>query len=143
MTRIDFYILPDQHPTARQQFCCRLAEKAVKHAKSVYIHTDGQAEAEALDELLWSFREDSFIPHQLAASHESAPCPVEIGWQLPAKSSNSLLINLTDSIPSFVNQFERVAEIVAGDGTRRKTARQNFKSYRDQGYPLHSHNIRS
>ncbi|MDE1460634.1 DNA polymerase III subunit chi [Spartinivicinus poritis] len=143
MTRIDFYILPDQQPAARQQFCCRLTEKAIKHAKSVYIHTNGHEEAEMLDELLWSFREDSFIPHQLVAKHDETPCPVKIGWQLPPLSSTSLLINLTDTVPSFVDQFERVAEIVAGDGISRKTARQNFKSYRDKGYSLHSHNIRS
>lgn len=143
MTRIDFYILPDQQSTARQQFCCRLAEKAIKHAKQVYIHTNGQTEAEALDELLWSFREDSFIPHRITATREDAPCPVEVGWQIPPSSSADLLINLTDTMPSFVDQFDRVAEIVAGDGTCRKTARQNFKSYRDKGYSLYSHNIRS
>ncbi|MCX4025739.1 DNA polymerase III subunit chi [Endozoicomonas sp. SM1973] len=143
MTRIDFYILPDQQPAARLQFCCRLAEKAIKHAKSVYIHTNGHEEAAMLDELLWSFREDSFIPHQLDTKHDDASCPVKIGWQLPPQSSTSLLINLTDTVPSFVDQFERVAEIVAGDGVSRKTARQNFKSYRDKGYPLHSHNIQS
>ncbi|MGD8642852.1 MAG: DNA polymerase III subunit chi, partial [Chromatiales bacterium] len=30
MTRVDFYLLRDSHPLARQRFACRMAEKAYR-----------------------------------------------------------------------------------------------------------------
>src|SRR5690554_6973133 len=76
MTRIDFYILNSPSPDARLQYACRLAHKAWQQSRHVYLHCADEAEASRLDDLLWSFRADSFLPHALHADqpNEAVVC---------------------------------------------------------------------
>lgn len=64
--RVDFYVLAGPKPAARLRFACRLAEKAYRLDHRVHLQTGSAAEAEQLDELLWTFRQGSFVPHELA-----------------------------------------------------------------------------
>ena len=52
-----------------------------------------------------------------------------------------LLINLTLAIPAFVDHFNRVAELVIEEPAIRQAARENFRRYREQGYPLQDHRL--
>ena len=70
MARIDFYVLAQTDERARQLLACKLAEKAWRLENSVYIHTKNAADAERLDELLWTFRDGSFVPHGLAGRED-------------------------------------------------------------------------
>ena len=65
MTRVDFYILPDKSSEQRNLFACRIAEKAFKLGHSIYIHSDDQNQAEALDKLLWRWRASSLFRTKL------------------------------------------------------------------------------
>ena len=60
VSRVDFYILSTSGELARQQFACRLAEKAYKLKHNVHIHVANQESARRLDDLLWTFRDGSF-----------------------------------------------------------------------------------
>jgi len=40
MTRVDFYVLPDSSADNRNSLICKLAEKAFRHDKPVFIHAD-------------------------------------------------------------------------------------------------------
>src|SRR3569832_2056639 len=64
MTRVDFYILPDASTDGRERLACRLADKAYRLGHEVYIHARDRQHAARLDELLWTFRAGSFVPHQ-------------------------------------------------------------------------------
>ena len=63
MTRIGFYLL---NPTQQDRLytVCRLVEKAYQQGNHIYIHTDSDAQSHDLEHLLWSFRPESFLPHQ-------------------------------------------------------------------------------
>ncbi|MED5461998.1 MAG: DNA polymerase III subunit chi, partial [Pseudomonadota bacterium] len=65
MARVDFYILQTSGELARQQFACRLAEKAYKLDNRIHIHVSEPEAAARLDDLLWTFRGGSFVPHEL------------------------------------------------------------------------------
>ena len=65
MTRISFYILKGSQEHDRQVFACRLIEKAHAQGNHIYIHANSQEQANQFNDLLWSFRSDSFVPHQL------------------------------------------------------------------------------
>ncbi len=147
MTQVDFYILAATTARQRQQFACRLAEKAFRLGHSVYLHTDNQQQAEQLSELLWSFRPDSFIPHVLPtqqAEHASIDnSPVHIGHGIINVPQHQLLINLGHSVPEHFSRFERLSEIVVQDPELTAITRQNYKFYRDRGYPLNTHDLKS
>ena len=41
-----------------------LPRKRISLKNSVHIHAASRADAERLDELLWTFRDGSFVPHE-------------------------------------------------------------------------------
>ena len=70
MARVDFYILAQSDERARHVLACKLAEKAWRLDNTVYIHTRDRSDAESIDELLWTFRDGSFVPHGLASNQD-------------------------------------------------------------------------
>jgi DNA polymerase-3 subunit chi len=142
VTRVDFYILGENASGDGPRTACRIAEKAYRLGQKIYMHTNSSQAASFLDEFLWTFRDGSFVPHAAAGSDAAADSPVIIGkGEEPDPGHRDLLINLADDVPLFFSRFERVAEIVAGDETGRKLARERFRFYRDRGYPLNTHEL--
>ena len=141
MTRIDFYITDSTQKSSRALLACRLAEKAYSLKNQIYIYTPDELLTKELDDLLWTYRAGSFVPHQQLETHETHDCPVLIGHIEAPEGLNQVLINLDSAVPLFFSRFERVVEIVNQDETQRKQARERFKFYRDRGYDLHSHNL--
>lgn len=140
MTRIDFYILPDSATSSRPLLACRLADKAYRLGHRIYIHTESQEQAAYMDDLLWTFSQGSFLPHALVEATGEPP-PVLIGHDAAPLAGTDVLINLADSVPSFVSRFERVAEIVDQSDAQKQVARERYRFYRDRGYALQSHNV--
>lgn len=145
MTRIDFYILPVAEPHGALSFACRLAEKAFLGGHRVYLHGADAAQAQALDDLLWGFREGSFLPHDLAlgASPPAADCPVVVGIGTDPGEHHDVLVNLGEDIPAFFARFGRVAEIVLNEPAARAESRRRWAFYKDRGYALQHHDMQS
>lgn len=142
MARIDFYVLGQSGEQARQLFACRLAEKAYKLKHTVHIHAGDETTAGRVDDLLWTFRDGSFVPHELVRSGNEAPrAPVTVGYDPGHAPSRDLLINLDDAIPACAGAFPRVAELVTSDEESRQKSRKRFVAYRDEGHELETHNV--
>ena len=142
MARVDFYVLERADEHARLTLACRLAEKAYRLNNTVYLHTSNRANAEHLDQLLWTFRDGSFVPHTLAGdSEDMADSPIVIGNDADGVEPRDLLINLCDDIPGFAANFPRVAEVVNKDENCRRLSRKRFVEYRDSGHIIQTHNL--
>ena len=141
MTRVDFYILKDTVDTARALFACRLAEKAVQQGHQVYINTESAAQLLQLDDLLWTFRAGSFLPHAVDDGEDRGVSPVLLGHDREPRHSHDVLLNLSNEVPPFFSRFERVAELVGGNDAQRTGARKRYRFYKDRGYTLHTHEI--
>ena len=142
MARVDFYILDQAGARPRQLFACRLAEKAYRLEHTVHIHVANRDEASRLDDLLWTFRDGSFVPHhQLAEETADLQSPVTIGCDTGRPAPRDLLINLCDEIPDFAESFPRVAELVSSDPDCKQHGRKRFAAYREQGHTLETHNV--
>ena len=142
MSRVDFYILTTTGESSRHRFACRLAEKAYRLKHTVHIHTSDRQQAEVLDELLWTYRDGSFVPHEvLDVPGRPVSSPVTIGFEESASGDQDLLINLTDDIPGMAASFPRVAELVTSDEQSRQLSRKRFVQYRELGVELETHNI--
>ena len=142
MSRVDFYILAQSDERARHVLACKLAEKAWRLDNTVYIHTRDRSDAESLDELLWTFRDGSFVPHGLTGNQDGTEAsPIVIGCGTDGVESRDLLINLSDEVPSFVEGFPRVAELVTSDTNSRQMSRKRYATYRDNGHELNTHNL--
>ncbi|WP_462401893.1 DNA polymerase III subunit chi [Pseudomonas sp. Marseille-QA0332] len=139
MSKVDFYILPTDAASARLDFACKLCEKAWRLGHQVYLHCEDAAQRQMLDERLWRFKGEAFVPHDLAEAEPQAMVVLGIGEA--AGPHRDLLINLGQAVPVFVGQFERVAEIVVEEPSIRQAARERFRFYREQGYALQDHRL--
>ena len=138
MSKVDFYILAK---LGREEFACRIAEKAYYLGHSIYIHAASYEQALAMDKLLWTFKDGSFLPHNLWPDSTSPDVPILIGHLDNPEPNRDLLINLSHAIPNFFTTFKRIAEIVDTDENTKTLARERFRLYRDQGITLESHQI--
>lgn len=140
MSRVDFYILSEEGPDARLRYACRLAERAVEQGLHVYMQA---SELQRLDDMLWTFNDRSFLPHEIfngqPASH--ARVTIMLGADVGPDSHRGLLINLVDAMPPDVTAYDRIAEIVDVDPERKRTARERYKQYRERGCTMESHNL--
>jgi len=140
MTRIDFYVLPDDQIDKQYLFACRLAQKATKQGHRVYIHTDSESQSQQLDELLWSFSATSFVPHTRDAN-EFSTHPVYIHHSGDPLDIHDVLINISHQTPECFGRFERLAELVNQDEKIKLAGRERFKFYKSRGYPLQTHKL--
>lgn len=135
MPRADFYLI--DKPRFREQpllLVCELARRAFAAQKPTLILTRDFEQAEAVDELLWAFDEDAFIPHQLAGDDDDENTAVLIvppGIDTPDRP---LVINLRDNCPN--GRFERVLEVVAADEAERLGSRERWRQYRERGFEV-------
>ncbi|MFO1349461.1 MAG: DNA polymerase III subunit chi [Gammaproteobacteria bacterium] len=140
--RVDFYILPDHTAQGRLLLACRLAEKAFTMEHTVYIQAQSEAQAAELDDLLWTFRQSSFIPHALAGTADAAAAPVRIGWGKTIEEQKAeVLINLDDDLPPRLDTFQRVAEVVDQDSQVLRASRERFRQYRERGVEPTTHRL--
>jgi DNA polymerase-3 subunit chi len=153
MTKVDFYLLAGAGQDAREIMACKLIDKIYQLNHKVYVHTDSPEDANRIDELLWTLKPGSFIPHNIVSDKDSTEksaeksaekkteAPVVIGHEKNAPQIDDVLINLTHEVPLFFSQFKRVAEFVDAEDSHRSLGRTRFKFYKDRGYELDTHEI--
>jgi DNA polymerase-3 subunit chi len=141
--RVDFYVLSEDAPDARLRWACRLAEQAAGQGSRVYLQTIDQGDARRLDELLWTYNDRSFLPHEIFSGGEPSHARVLVllGDAAAPPSHRQLVVNLTEAVPAGLEHYERLAEIVDVDPERKRTARERYKQYRERGATLESHNV--
>jgi len=139
--RVDFYVLKSSTAKQRRTFACRLTEKAYLRDLKVIVCSDTAEENAALDELLWTFSDRAFVPHEVHRSDAAAAAPVQLTPDLETLGSADLLVNLSGRLPTRLERFARIAEIVDADEERRRLGRERFKAYRDLKLPVEAHQL--
>lgn len=141
MTRIDFYVLKAGAAGDRFGLTCRLVERILGKQLRVLIYCPDPAEARHLDRLLWTFRDDSFLPHGLVGETDPLLTPVLISADGEPASEDQVLINLAPRVPAFFDRFERVCEVIDQDPAARRAGRERYADYRVRGYPPEHHEL--
>ena len=90
MTQVDFYVLKDDSALHRVQFACRLADKAYRLGHRVYIHTESAEQTRQLDDLLWTFQQNSFVPHCVYQDAGDTPPPVLLAHDAEPDASSQV-----------------------------------------------------
>ena len=141
--RIDFYIIQSQSKQVQSSlhFTCRLAEKVYNLNQRSFIFTESAAQSTQLDDLLWTFRKASFIPHEIFKENHAQLPPVIISHALADSMNKDLIINLASLVPDIYPQYKRMAEIIGTLEADRQLARQRYRYYREQGHELKSHEV--
>ncbi len=141
LIRVDFYLLTATDPQAPWLVACRLLEKAYQRGHRVFVHCENQTDAEHLDECLWTFKDESFIPHHLQGEGPIPAPPVQIGHGPEPHGFNDILLNLSSTIPPFYSRFRRVIEIVSENPAAKEISRNHYREYRAKSCEMHTHNL--
>jgi DNA polymerase III subunit chi len=141
MPQVDFYILHTQNRYAKNHLACQIADKAWHQGYRIYIQTTSLAHAQLLDNLLWTFKEESFLPHDIYPDLSESLAPIRIGYSAQVCERMDVLINLTETVPPFFEPFQRIAEIVDDTPYAKNAGRPRYRFYRDKAYLLKVHEI--
>ncbi|MSQ68041.1 MAG: DNA polymerase III subunit chi [Gammaproteobacteria bacterium] len=136
MTHIDFHVRPLQAHREHELFICELVAQLWRNGQRVHLHCQDHATVGALDELLWTFQETSFVPHAVFGSAAAAAVAVTLGTGEEVPDSAQVLVNLHPEVPPFFSQFEQVIETTGADESSKTRARQRYKFYKDRGYSI-------
>ena len=104
------------------------------------LRTPDRAELQQLDQALWSFSEQDFLPHVMAGDPLAAQTPIILtaddSTDLP---HHQILINLGSDTPAHFARFERLLEIISADDADKAAGRDRYRFYKERGYPLSHH----
>ena len=141
MPRADFYLI--DKPRFREDpllLVCELAKRAFASEQPTLILTRTRDQAEALDEKLWEFDENAFIPHQIVGEgDDDAITAVLIVPPDATTPDRVLVINLRDECAPGL--FERVLEVVSADEAQRLGSRERWKTYKQAGFAVAKHDM--
>ena len=145
--RADFYLIAK--PRFRDEpllLVCELAKKAYAANQPMLVLARDMEQAERLDDLMWSFEPDAFIPHEIAGTgFDDAPdgegdeadvliAPPEIDAPL-----RPLVLNLRDA--AVEGDFTRVLEVVPAAPSAREPLRERWKQYKARGFTLNKYDM--
>jgi DNA polymerase-3 subunit chi len=142
MPQVEFYILPGTDDRARLKHACRLTEQAYLSGQHVFVALADPAQMQAFDDLLWTFADRSFVPHEPYREElQWQETPVLLGCGTQPTQPFDLLVNLSEQVPAACTLAGRVTEIIDADDSRRRAGRHRYRRYREQGMMPETHNI--
>ena len=136
MTRVDFYHLQKQ---TLEDVLPKLLNKAYETGKNILIKVGTSERVEFLNSHLWTFNDESFLPHGSKKDGFAEAQPI---W-LTAESDNPnaavflFLVDGAEIEPSQAENFERIFNIF--DGTAESAlqqARNLWKAYKESGFDV-------
>jgi len=141
--QIDFYLLAKTQVSDKYHYACRIAGRAHRRGMTVFMQTDDAAQSALLDKMLWTFAQDSFVPHAVCArdEHDVARYPVQLGPAAAPPGCSGLLISLAREPAADYAGFERIAELVLSGAADKAAGRERFRFYRAKGIEPRAHHI--
>ncbi|MCY7312604.1 MAG: DNA polymerase III subunit chi [Pseudoxanthomonas sp.] len=140
MPRADFYLIAKPRFLEEpMKLVCELARKSYDANLWTLILARDRAQAEDLDELLWAFDDEAYVPHQIAGDQEDELTPVLIAPPDVNAPSRALVINLRDG--AYRGTCDRIVEVVPADADAREPLRERWKQYKALGYEVNKYDM--
>lgn len=142
MPEVSFYVLPTESQQERYLFACKLIEKAYRNGHFAYVLTDSPEQSQQLDDLLWTFRAGSFIPHQIYQNAMPEQInTVLIGINEAPEYWQNTVINLSSQLPIGFEQVQKVLEILDNSEVCKANGRQRYRQYQQAGIEIITHTM--
>jgi DNA polymerase-3 subunit chi len=140
VAEVSFYILPTESLEDRYLFACKLIEKAYRSGSFCYVLTDTDEQSRIIDDLLWTFRAGSFIPHQIyTGEFPETEKVILIGSVDAPEQWQKTLFNLSSNFPEPGSQTERILEILDNSETTKEAGRSRYRRYQQAGMTVTTH----
>jgi DNA polymerase-3 subunit chi len=111
-----------------------LLEKTLARNWRALVRSPDAARLEHLDQALWSWRDDAFLPHGLADEALAEHQPVLLTRREDNLNDAQVLFLLDDAEPGELTAYERCIVLFDGrDEAALAAARKRWKSFKDGG----------
>lgn len=124
--------------SAHLHYACVLAADLFRQKKKIQIGVADKAQAHVVDEWLWQFEADRFIPHNLPGEGPKYGTPVEINWQA-SPQRRGCFVNICQTIPQYFSALKGLTEwhdFVPADEAGKVAARERYKQLKQAGYNI-------
>ena len=135
MTEVIFLEVSQSRMESR---ACEVAEEIYARGSRLQIIALDQEQAERLDDLLWTFKPETFIPHGLWAGTPSEPtAPVIITSRKEAVEGMDSLVMMGYGDVGLVSQFSQAYHLVVVDNQERLDGSRGYWTLlKDAGFSL-------
>jgi len=133
MTEVLFYHLQN---TPLENVLPPLLEKSLERGWRVVVQSTSQERADALDAHLWTYRDDSFLPHAISGVSDVQDQPIVLSVEEgnPNKANVRFLID-NAPLPADSDTYERLVLVFNGDdGDALAAAREAWTDCRKRGF---------
>ncbi len=120
MTEVLFYHLQD---VSLESVLPPLLEKSLERGWRVVVQSTSEERADALDAHLWTYRDDSFLPHTTwrAGDAEDHPIVLAIEESNPNRANVRFLVD-SAALPVDSAAYDRIVLVFNGDDADARTA---------------------
>ncbi|MCP4317624.1 MAG: DNA polymerase III subunit chi [Hyphomicrobiales bacterium] len=134
MTEVLFYHLTESR---LEDALPPLLEKSLERGWRVVVQTGSEERRDALDQHLWTFRDESFLPHGTDVSVQPDKQPVLICATHGNANSAQVRFLVDGAEPSELQDYERAVFMFDGHDQRQvETARAHWKTLKGEGHGL-------
>ena len=125
-------------------YACRLLRKAYRQGARVAVTGDA-AQLQRLDQALWTFEPQEFVPHQRLRAGETPAEALQrtpiwlVDPSVPPPGDCPVLVNLGPAAVADGGHAQRLIEIVSADPEDAQAGRRRWKQYEAQGWPIRHH----
>ena len=131
MTEVLFYHLQRQPLEA---VLPGLLERCLQRGWRAVVQAGSRERAEALDAHLWTFRDDSFLPHGMADADLAAEQPIVLTADAENPNESDVRFFVDGAAPETFTGYERIAILFDGsDSEAVESARMWWKQSREEG----------
>jgi DNA polymerase-3 subunit chi len=111
MTEVLFYHLESQ---PLERVLPTLLEKTLERGWRAVVETSSVERANAIDALLWTYREESFLPHGIAGTESDADQPVLITMDDGNANAAAVRFFVDRTVPQSGEGYERIVFLFSG-----------------------------
>jgi DNA polymerase-3 subunit chi len=109
-----------------------LLEKSLERGWRAVVETSSRERATALDAMLWSFRDDSFLPHGIAGDATDPDQPVLITTDEGNANTAQVRFFVDRAVPQTGEGYQRIVYLFSGhDPDAVGEAREAWKALRE------------
>jgi DNA polymerase-3 subunit chi len=115
-----------------------LVEKSLERGWRVVVQASTEERVEALDGHLWTYRDDSFLPHATARAEDAAEQPVLLTTDTANLNGAHVRFLVENAaLPEDVSSYERIVLVFDGDDdTALAQARAAWKDSKARGHDV-------
>jgi DNA polymerase-3 subunit chi len=134
MTAISFYHLTS---TPMQRALPKLLEKIVGGGHRALVVASTEEEAEQLNQLLWTYDQDSFLAHGSLKDGRAEDQPILLSAEATPRNNATMLLMTNGQVPDAPERFERVLDMFDGNNAEAvAAARTRWTAYKNAGHTL-------